>query len=793
MKKWIVKDTDTYKEKLHSNEFLNRLLISRGIKNSTESEMFLNPSIGSLYNPFLLKDMDRAIERIDEVIKKGQKIVIYGDYDVDGITSTSILFRAFKKLGIDVSYYIPDRLEEGYGLNLSAIKYLKSLQTDLIITVDCGISAIEEVNEIKDLGMDVIITDHHECREIIPDTIVINPKREDCTYPCNSLAGCGVAFKLIQALWMYYDIDGVDEFLDIAAIGTIADIVELKGENRIIAKHGMEKLINTDKCGLIALKSIAGIEGKVSSGTIAFQIAPRINAIGRLRDAKIAVELFTTSDYDKAMQIAKYLDQENKNRQKIEEEILNEVMIKITNEIDLQKDKVIVVSSSNWHIGVVGIVASKIVDIFHRPTIILCEEDNLARGSGRSIEGFNLFDSLVGCDDILESYGGHEMAAGLKIDISKIDILKEKLNSYADKEDVDIFIRRLNIDMMLEADDINFENLDMVKNLEPFGQGNPTPIFGLENLSLISKKYVGSGEKHVKFQFIKSGIYYDGILFNYGSNYIDKDWENVDIAFNMDENNWMGRRNIQFIIRDMKPYNKWVKNNLKENYYKYLKTILNNEYKNYSMDNVDFIKKDMEFLKEFLCFEKGYVLVSSKESLDELEHLFDIFDFSGTNSINRNSGIILCPNINNIDFNGDVLIYDFLPSELDYEKVCEKTYGKVYNFYDEKLINKIDSFLNEVSLTKEAVEYFINSVSEEEICGKLTDIAKKFKLNSYQIYVIITYLRKKGIIEILSNKDKIKIQINNMDYNIELDNINNIILQKINEVKNKVQKFCKED
>lgn len=792
MKKWIVKNTEIEGTKLHSNEFLNRLLLSRGIENSFDANLFLNPSIEKLHNPFLLKDMDRAIGRIDEVIKKGQKIVIYGDYDVDGVTSTSMLFRAFKKLGIDVSYYIPERLNEGYGLNVKAVKYLKSLQTDLIITVDCGISAIEEVDEIKKLGMDVIITDHHECREVIPDTIVINPKRVDCTYPCKALAGCGVAFKLIQALWMHYDIDGVEEFLDIAAIGTIADIVELKGENRIIAKHGMEKIKTTDKCGLIALKAIAGVEDKLTSASIAFQIAPRINAIGRLRDAKIAVDLFTTSDYDKAMQIAKYLDQENKSRQKIEEEILNEALIKIQREIDLQNERVIVISSKKWHVGVVGIVASKIVDIFHRPTIILCCEEDCAKGSGRSIKGFNLFKSLESCSDLLEGFGGHEMAAGLKININSIKLLREKLNYYAKDIDPDKFISRVNIDLILETEDINFKNLDAIKTLEPFGEGNPTPVFGIENIDIISKKYVGSGEKHIKIQFIKDEVYQDGILFNHGKEYMDKNWESVDIAFNIDENNWMGKKSIQFIVRDMKPFKKWIKNNLEDNYYKYLKSIQIEEDDEFSMNNISFMKLNIDFLKEFLCFEKGYVLVSSKESLNELDYYFDIFGFSG-NTIENDFGIIICPNTNAIDFNRNVLIYDFLPGLAEYKSLLSKVNGEVYHFYNNDLFNKIDNYYREISVTDTLLYNVVEHLKSEDISGRLSEISKKFKANSFQFYSIIVYLRKMGMVDILSNGDILKIKLKNNAENINAKNINSIPIQKIKKVKSKLEKFCRKD
>lgn len=792
MKKWIIKNAKKSDTKLHSNDFLNRLLLTRGIDNSNDVDLFLNPLTDKLHDPFLLKDMDKAIERIDEVIKKGQKIVIYGDYDVDGITSTSMLFRAFKKLGIDVSYYIPDRLEEGYGLNIKSIKYLKSLQTDLIITVDCGISAIEEVEMIKSYNMDVIITDHHECRDVLPKTIVINPKRSDCTYPCKSLAGCGVAFKLIQALWKRYEIDGVEEFLDIAAIGTVSDIVDLKDENRIIVKNGINKINNTDKCGIIALKSVVGIKDEVTSSSIAFQLGPRINAIGRLRDAKIAVELFTTYDYDKAIQIAKYLDQENKRRQKIEEKILSEAIKKINIEIDLQNSKVIVISSSNWHVGVIGIVASKLVEIFSRPVIILNEENNIAKGSGRSIKGFNLFEALLSSEDILESFGGHEMAAGLKVSMKNIEKLRENLNLYANKVEIDAFISSINIDMVLKSEDITFENLDAVKEMEPFGQGNPTPIFGLEDISLVSKKYVGTGEKHIKLKFIKNEVYYDGILFNHGKDYMEKNWRNVDIAFNMDENNWMGKKSIQFIIKDIKPYKKWIRENLKNNYYKYLKNSQNNsKEEDFCIENISFIEDDTSFLKEFLCFEKGLVLISCKESIDELDKFFDTFGFSGNLIENENSGIVICPIIGDIDFNRDVLIYDFLPSQSDYNNLYSKVKGDVYHFYNKNIFNKMENYLNDILINKELIDGLVSELQKESIKGTLKYISDLFKVNPYKMYNLIVELRKKGVIEILAKNDLIKINLKGSLENIGLENIENESFYNARKIKNGFEKVFK--
>lgn len=324
MKRWIVDSNENGYIRVHSSNLIKKSLISRGIRDNNEFEKFLNSNINDLYNPYLLKDMGKAVEKIDDVIRKREKIVIYGNYDVDGVTSTSILYRALRKLGAHVSYYIPDRLNEGYGINKDAVDYIKSLATKLIITVDCGISSVNEVEYVKSLGMDIIITDHQECKESIPDTIVINPKRYDCKYPYKELVGCGVAFKLVHALWIRYNLYGFEDFLDITAIGIISDIVNLSGENGVIVKNGLKRILTSEKCGIKAIKAIAGVVEESSSTCIAFQIAPKVSAIGRLKDAKIAVELFTTNDYDKALQIAKYLDRENRNIQKLEQHIFSE-------------------------------------------------------------------------------------------------------------------------------------------------------------------------------------------------------------------------------------------------------------------------------------------------------------------------------------------------------------------------------------------------------------------------------------------------------------------------------------
>ncbi|MCX7695155.1 MAG: single-stranded-DNA-specific exonuclease RecJ [Caloramator sp.] len=782
MKKWVIKKVEQVNQNLHKNRIISALLNSRGISLPKEALDFLNPKIENLLNPYLLRDMDRAVERIDLAIKKREKIVIYGDYDVDGITSTSILMRAFRKLGVDVSFYIPDRLNEGYGINKDAIDYIKQLATDLIITVDCGITAVEEVEYVKQLGMDIIITDHHECKEVIPDTYVINPKRQDCTYPNKNLAGCGVAFKLVQALWMKYNLSGFEELLDLCAIGTIADIVEITGENRIIVSQGIKKLQHSEKCGIKALKSVAGISDVTSYG-IAFQIAPRINAVGRLSDARIAVELFTTTDEDKAMQIAKYLDQENRSRQKIEEEILNESLIMIQNKFDLTKDRVIVLSSPFWHVGVVGIVASRLVERFHRPVILLCEDkEGMCKGSGRSIEGFNLFENLLKCDDILVKFGGHELAAGLTVEKSKIDELIRRLNEYAKEMDVEMFLPKLYIDLEMSTEDITFETAEEIKKLEPYGFGNPSPIFYMENLKVVSKRAVGSNNKHLKLLLDKDNMTYDGVYFNGYEELKDKEWDNIDVVFNLDINEWNNTRNLQLLIKAVRPHFKWVSEYFKSNYYRYLKFIDNNILSSSNIDSINFIPKNENFLKEFVYFKKGYILVSSKKSLDELKYFIDFYKVNFSKNDGFDAQIIVCPNVDEIDFmNSEVLIYDFLPGIYEYERVLNSA-KKVYNFYEEETLVLIDDFFEDIKINKEILFKVYSDLLYNEIVGTVDELAIKYNINPYQMYKIILALKNSEVAKVFIKNDLLKLvkfksnfkSIVVEDYNKKIEGLKNL-------------------
>lgn len=541
------------------NPIVLQLLKNRGIVGADQVKRFLNPVMDFLYDPMLLKDMDKAVARIKSALFGKEKITVYGDYDADGITSTCILIKLLKSLEANVDYYIPSRLEEGYGLNKKAIKKIYQQDTRLLITVDNGISSYEEVEFAKQLGIDVIITDHHEPGDLIPKAVaVVNPKQEDCEYPFKDLAGVGVAFKLAQALTKM-DPKMLQEFVELTALGTIADIVPLLDENRVIAKNGLKYMQKTSNKGILAMFSNLKLDQtSIDSGKIAYIIAPRINAAGRMGKADAALELLLTEDEAYAFELANILEKVNQERQSTEQKIFNEAKKIIEEDVDLEKNKVIVLSNSNWHPGVIGIVASKLVDIYHRPCILITKEDEkTGKGSGRSIPGFNLYESLTHFSEMLLSYGGHEQAVGLSIKFDDIEEFRDKINTYAAEilksEEI---IPRLNIDLELNEQDITLDLAEQLELMEPFGYGNPKPVFVCKNLSLNSIRTVGNQNKHLKMSFNYKGNQIEAIGFNFGS-YIKQlnSAQFLDIVFNLEVNCWRGSKEPQFNIIDLKvPY-----------------------------------------------------------------------------------------------------------------------------------------------------------------------------------------------------------------------------------------------
>lgn len=558
---WIYREiSDEYIERLAEEAGVSplaaRVCANRGMRKAEEILSFMNPSISRLHDPFLLNDMDKAVERISKAIKNKEKIVIYGDYDVDGVTSTSILCRFFSSLNINVEFYIPDRVDEGYGISMAAADKIIQRGASLVITVDCGITAWREIEYFKDNGIDVVVTDHHECKECLPEAYaVINPCRPDSTYPFRELAGVGVAFKLVNALCIYLGMSQEHlKYLDLTALGTVADIVPLVDENRIIVSHGIKSIANTENVGLKALIEGSGIKDrKIDTYAISFILAPRINVAGRMGDAGRAVELFTTGDVDKANAIVKALNEDNRLRQDTESHIFNELVELIDGGSEIKSDKVIVASGDGWHHGVIGIVASKITEKYNRPCILISCEDGMGKGSGRSTEDFNLFKALGFCESVLEQYGGHEMAAGLTIRAENIGELRRLLNEYADSFPEGLEpASRLKIDAYLARNDITIEIAEELNRLAPFGEGNPVPVFAYKALRLDDVRTVGDN-RHLKLRLCDRDSSFDAIGFNMGgmADLICRD-ELIDTAFSLEINTWNNISKVQLNLKDIR-------------------------------------------------------------------------------------------------------------------------------------------------------------------------------------------------------------------------------------------------
>jgi single-stranded-DNA-specific exonuclease len=533
------------------------LLTNRGIDEPDEAKKFLACDLNDLHSPLLLKDMKKAITRIKETISKKEKIMIFGDFDVDGTTGTYILVETIKLIGGKVEHYFPNRLTDSYGLNNKAIDYAIDNGISLIVTVDCGIRGNKVINYAKGKGIDVIVTDHHEQGELLPEAkAIINPKQKGCKYPDKDLAGVGVAFKLAQALVKEYNLD-FDEFsfLDMVCLGTVADIVPLKGENRILVKNGLKKLMRTGNIGLNALIDVSALRGKeIRPGHISFWLAPRINAAGRLATADEALKLFQTDSRGEAHDIAHHLNKENTERQDIQQKILEEAIQKVEDEIDLDRETCIVLADDGWHKGVIGIVASKIVEEYHRPTILIAIEGNIGSGSGRSIPNFHLLDAIESCKELFEKYGGHTQAAGIKMDKKNIGKLRKKINEYAKKIiSVDDLIPKINLDAQLKIWEVNEKLVKEIDKLTPFGIGNPKPVFFSTNLSLKDYPRILK-EKHIRMKLYDHSETIDAIGFNMAGFYDDvtKNSGSIAVAYSPEINEWEGNKTMNLVLKDIK-------------------------------------------------------------------------------------------------------------------------------------------------------------------------------------------------------------------------------------------------
>ena len=563
--RWLLRDEnkktqDHLIQEFGLSPFISKIITNREIGDADAVKHYLFPSLYDLHNPFLMQDMKKAVDRMVSALCHKEKIVVYGDYDADGITSVVVLLHFIREIHAAATFYIPDRVSEGYGLNREAIERFHDEGTKLIITVDCGMANHEEISLARQLGMDVIILDHHEPSDLLPPaTAVVNPKRSDCHFPFKNLAAVGIVFNFLIALrgtlrsegfWNNYNYPNLRDYLDLVALGTIGDIVPLVDENRIFAKFGLELISQGLRVGVHALKTVCGLEGKeIEASKASFALIPRINAAGRIASAGYAVELLLSDNPEEAWHIAQKLEGFNKKRQSMERTIFTQLLEMVPEEAMGGEKEPLVFSSPDWHPGVIGIVASKLADRFGRPAILISLKDGLGKGSGRSVADFNLFEGIKRCQSHLLAYGGHRYAAGLLIEEENIISFSKQLNNiineyYQEKESA----VSTAIDAQCLLTDINYQLLSQIQILAPFGSGNPEPIFCTRNVSVSHLSIVGNN--HLKMRVSHDGVYRDSIWFSKGK-YLDKINRSVlDIVFTPQINTWNGSDTIQLRMRD---------------------------------------------------------------------------------------------------------------------------------------------------------------------------------------------------------------------------------------------------
>ncbi|MCD6166364.1 single-stranded-DNA-specific exonuclease RecJ [candidate division KSB1 bacterium] len=563
-------------EQLRVPPIIGQILLNRGINSFDKAKEFFRPNLQYLHDPFLMMDMEKAVERLAVAIKQKQRIVIYGDYDVDGTTAISMLYLFLKQMGAPPRFYIPDRLRDGYGLSENGIREIFSWGTDLILTTDCGITGVKEVALANKLGMEVIISDHHEPGEKLPPALaVLNPKREDCSYPFKELAGVGVAFKLIQGLVDKFNLskDYLEQCLDLVALGSAADIVPLTGENRILVKLGLETLRCTEKLGLRALIKSSGLLGRsIGTGQVVFILAPRINAVGRMGSAARAVHLLVADSERRADNIAKILETENRNRRNLDEEIYKEAVEIMERQFDPERDWSIVLHKEGWHPGVVGIVASRLVERYYRPTVMIALGDELdmlntqaesqggkiGKGSARSIPGFDIYSALKACQNYLISFGGHKFAAGLSIQKEMIPAFRNAFNQVARQMMTsEHLIPKICFDGVLKLNEIDAKFIRLLKLFAPHGPQNMRPVFLSTNLEVVGTPQI-VGNNHLKFKVRQRGaqnrIVIDAIGFNLGDLIyrISPGEANLDMIYVIEENEFQGERSLQLRVKDLR-------------------------------------------------------------------------------------------------------------------------------------------------------------------------------------------------------------------------------------------------
>ena len=567
-RKWTVREpgdpekVDRLATELGVDRVLAELLVQRGVETFQQARAFFRPSLEDLHDPFLMKDMDKAVERLHEAITKGQKILVYGDYDVDGTTAVALVYSFVRRFTKRVEYYIPDRYDEGYGVSYKGLDWASDNGVDLLITLDCGIKAIEKVEYARSKGIDVIICDHHLPENELPGAVaVLDPKREDCHYPFDDLCGCGVGFKFVQGYSIKYGIDfeTLEPLLDLQVVSIASDLVSMVGENRVLAHFGLKRLNENPRKGLLAMLSLAKLEpGHVTIDDIVFKIGPRINAAGRMESGRLAVELLTAMDDRSAFQIGEKINDNNNERKNIDREITQEALEMVANGTALETENVTIVYNPTWNKGVVGIVASRLVEAYYKPTVVLTKSNGFITGSARSVAGFDLYASIESCADLLENFGGHVYAAGLTMKEENLEEFCKRMNQFVSgnitKQELTPVV---DIDARLDFSQITPKFFRILKQFQPFGPGNANPVFLTDDVyDAGNGRKVGAGGVHLKLDLMQESQPYrqiPAIGFNMADFYDHiKAGNPIDVCYSIVENFYRGSSTLQLRLKDMR-------------------------------------------------------------------------------------------------------------------------------------------------------------------------------------------------------------------------------------------------
>jgi single-stranded-DNA-specific exonuclease len=537
---------------------ISTILVNRGIKTAAEAIFFLYGGLNDLYDPFLMRGMKEAVERILQAVSRKEKIVVFGDYDVDGMLSVVMLVKALKTLGAEVDYFIPERMKDGYGLKAHHLPHILEMKANLLVSVDCGIKAFDFVRGARESGLEVIITDHHHPGDGLPEAVaILNPVLESSGYPDRGLAGVGVVFKLIQAIYRRLTINqDLSHYLKLVSIGTVADVAELKGENRILVKEGLKKLKQARTPGIKSLLGICGLNHKrINEVDLGFRLGPRINAAGRLGETDLALRLFFSDSEEECSTLVKRLNELNSARQKIEEKILKEAVDKIQARNLHQKYRLLVLGSENWHRGVIGIVASRIKDLFYRPVILFAYEDGKAYGSGRSIPDLSLIDLINECGPLLQNFGGHKQAIGCTLSHENIPAFKETINRLAASRITDELLeKKLRVDCRLNFSAITPSFIEFYIRLLPFGMGNPRPVFVAEEVDVLNEPAIIQN-RHLKFWVRQQGRVFEAIAWEKAKSWSEiRRGSNLDLAYSLQVSDYKGKRQLNLNVEDFKPH-----------------------------------------------------------------------------------------------------------------------------------------------------------------------------------------------------------------------------------------------